>query len=107
MEYVFLYFLLLVCMENNIALAAEEPRCSKFDFEEKMLEKMVKMEYSTGIMMEEFRKIKTEVQEGLVAMKQELSNEKLNLIEEREKYEQVIQGNFLLRMCSVYKCVFK
>ena len=40
-----------------------EPKCSKFDFEEKLLEKMVRMEHQNKVMMEDFMKISQQVKE--------------------------------------------
>ena len=47
--------ILASCSES---LPVDEPRCLKFDFEEQLLEKMVRMEHSGGVMMEEFRESK-------------------------------------------------
>ena len=47
-----------------------EPICSRFHYEEMLLEKMIRLEHSTNLIMEEFRTIKTEVDTNLAAVKQ-------------------------------------
>ena len=61
-----------------LCMADIEPKCSKFDFEEKLLEKMVRMEHQNKVMMEDFMKISQQVKEDqrqfnkqLVTMKTE------------------------------------
>ena len=46
---------------TEIFCHAIEPKCSKFDFEEKLLEKMVRLEHSTNSMMEEFKELSLQV----------------------------------------------
>ena len=43
----------------------QEPRCSKFDFEEKVLEKMVRMEHKMELMEEENEKLKAKLSSDL------------------------------------------
>ena len=43
----FLFIMGTICQRIGIG---EEPICSKFDFEEKVLEKMVKIDHKTGLM---------------------------------------------------------
>ena len=77
------------CSES---LPVEEPRCSKFDFEEKLLEKMVRMEHSGGVMMEEFRELTADVKDGLGAMKREFDEIKRQAQEERDRNTQMLRG---------------
>ena len=62
-----------------------EPRCSKYDFEEKVLEKMVRVEHSTNLIMDEFRAIKTQVASTLDTMRKEADEMKTVLEEERKR----------------------
>ena len=62
-----------------------EPVCSKYHFEEKVLEKLVRMEHSNAIMMEEFISIKEKVSEDLAGIKTETEYIKETLKEEKEK----------------------
>lgn len=57
-----LYLLVLMTMIVS-CMADMEPKCSKFDFEEKLLEKMVRMEHQNKLMMEDFMKISQQVKE--------------------------------------------
>ena len=73
-------------------MSSEEPRCSKFDFEEKLLEKMVRMEHSGGLMMEEFRKLTANVKDSLGAMRSEFDEIKREAQEERKRSTQMVRG---------------
>ena len=53
-------------------VADMEPKCSKFDFEEKLLEKLIKVDHKTGLMMESLEDKLSKVQEELVMVKREL-----------------------------------
>lgn len=66
----------------------QEPVCSKYHFEEKVLEKLVRMEHRNAIMMEEFNDIKTKVGEGLAGVNTETKYIKETLKEEKEKLKQ-------------------
>ena len=59
----FLYGLsiVVVLLLTEIFCHAIEPKCSKFDYEEKLLEKMVRLEHSTNMMMEEFKELSLQV----------------------------------------------
>ena len=72
----------------------QEPICSKFDFEERILEKMVRMEHSNGVMMEEFRKLAVDVKENLRVMQSEFDMIKQEASEERERNKQMIEGKY-------------
>ena len=70
-----LFLILLLTSGRN----GEEPRCSKYDFEEKMLEKMVRMEFQMERMKSEVEQcvktvenIKTEVSDQMKKNQQEL-----------------------------------
>ena len=54
----------------------QEPVCSKFHYEEMLLEKMIRLEHSTNLMMEEFREIRAKVDNNLAAVKKATENMK-------------------------------
>ena len=83
-----------VCIlaSRSESLPVDESRCSKFDFEEKLLEKMVRMEHSAGVMMEEFRELTADVKDGLGAMKREFDEIKQQAQEERDRNIQMVRG---------------
>ena len=82
-------FMLLVCSE---CLQVEEPKCSKFDFEEKLLEKMVRMEHSGGVMMKEFQEIAANVKVSLETMRREFDEIKREIQEERNNNARMLRG---------------
>lgn len=49
-------FLLLICVIVG-ASKAFEPVCSKFDYEEKLLEKMVRLEFQVSRMLDEMKEV--------------------------------------------------
>ena len=51
---------------------AMEPRCSKFDFEEKVLEKLVSLEHTTETRMVDLENKCNKLQEELACVKEEL-----------------------------------
>ena len=82
----------IACLSWSSCMSSEEPRCSKFDFEEKLLEKMVRMEHSGGLMMEEFRKLTANVKDSLGAMRSEFDEIKREAQEERKRSTQMVRG---------------
>ncbi|XP_045205567.2 complement C1q-like protein 2 [Mercenaria mercenaria] len=46
---------------KSMMVAAKEPACSKFDFEEKLLEKVIRMEIKVEQIVEEMKKTKTDM----------------------------------------------
>jgi uncharacterized protein YicC (UPF0701 family) len=46
---------------QHVAVARNEPACSKFDYEEKLLEKMIRMEIKMEQMVNEIKKTKDDV----------------------------------------------
>ncbi|XP_053405010.1 C1q-related factor-like [Mercenaria mercenaria] len=78
-----------------LTVIAEEPHCSKYDFEEKILEKLVRMEYQMERMKiegleraENMAKTKTEVATALETLDQSVAKIKSKLEEESTAFEQ-------------------
>ena len=69
----------LIGLEANLVSSKDdrEPVCSKYHFEEKVLEKLVRMEHSNAIMMEEFNGIKDKLSADLASMKKETEDMKI------------------------------
>ena len=63
----------------------QEPVCSRFHYEEMLLEKMIRLEHSTNLMMGEFREIKTQVDNNLAVVNQTTEDMKLSLEEGLQK----------------------
>ena len=81
-----------------------EPKCSKYDFEEKLLEKMIRLEHSTGIMMERFNDLSEKVENDLSTMKQEFNGIKLQVKEDQEHFRKIAEGKNELGSI-VYLCI--
>ena len=64
-----------------------EPKCSKFDYDERLLEKMIRLEHSTGLMIESFKKISTQIEADLADMKREFSDIKQQAITQRNSFQ--------------------
>ena len=90
----------IVLLVYSECLPVEEPKCSKFDFEEKLLEKMVRMEHSGGVMMKEFQEIAASVKDDLGKMKREFDEIKREVQEERISNERRFQGCYIVYLCS-------
>lgn len=77
----------MLCTLHTIAIGHDtEPRCSKFHYDEQLLEKMIRMEHSSSLMMEEFRALKAQISSDLESVKAEKENMKTVL---QEKFEQI------------------
>ena len=76
-------------------MAGNEPKCSKFDFEEKVLEKMVRMEHSTEIMMERFNDLFEKVDNNLKTMRDEFEDMNLRIKEDQDYYKQELDGKIM------------
>jgi len=75
-----------------------EPVCSKFDFEEKTLQKLVRMEFNFEKVVEEFNKIKSRVADNIG----QLQDERKALEDERQ-ITQVMKCDLKLR--NIHVCV--
>lgn len=64
-----------------------EPKCSKFDYDERLLEKMIRLEHSTGLMIESFKKISTQIEADLADMKREFSDIQQQAITQRNSFQ--------------------
>ena len=100
-----LYNLFVILVAAAICRTQREPRCSKYDFEEKVLEKLVRMEHSNELIIEEFREISTRVKEDIGTMKGELTEVKRQAKEEQTRLKAFVEGNlfaFLPRPRNLY-----
>ena len=95
------FTIIIILVRCSECLPLDEPKCSKFDFEEKLLEKMVRMEHSGGVMMKEFREIATNVKDGLESMRQEFDDIKRGAQEERNSSRQMVRG---MLQQNIYTC---
>ena len=55
-----------------------EPRCSKYDFEEKVLEKVIRFENKMELLSDSMEKIATKVKSDFDSMKKDLEQQRLN-----------------------------
>ena len=74
--YLFVYFL---CFESCGCAMFDEPRCSKYDFEEKVLEKVVRFEHKIELITETLKEFSTQ-------MKDEMSDLKADWTETKERF---------------------
>ena len=88
-------FLIAVCTRVCCYVVEVEPKCSKFDFEEKVLEKMVRLEHSTEIMMERFTNLHEKVENSLKTMKDEFDAMKLRIKEVQDNFKQKLDGKII------------
>ena len=85
-------FFIAVCTGVYCYVVDDEPKCSKFDFEEKVLEKMVRLEHSTEIMMKRFHNMHEKVENSLKTMKDEFDVMKLRIKEDQDYFKQKLEG---------------
>ena len=85
-------FVFILILELKVACCYAEPRCSKFDFEEKLLEKVIRMELATGVMMDQFKEISMEVKDSLQKINENFKEIKLEAKEELERVKQLSEG---------------
>ena len=97
--YVWIGFLYTVVRFSSAYSIEVEPKCSKYDFEEKLLEKMIRLEHSTGIMMERFNDLSEKVENDLSTMKQEFNGIKLQVKADQGHYRKIAKGKN--ELCSV------
>ena len=82
----------------------QEPVCSRFHYDEMLLEKMIRLEHSTNLMMEEFRSIQVKVDNDLATVRkatedmkssfqQELDNQRKASEEMKEMIQNETQAN--------------
>ena len=69
-----------------------EPKCSRFDFEEKLLEKAVKLEHTSGLMAKTFKEFSTQMKTDLQKMKDDFEEMKAETKTELARLEQLIEG---------------
>lgn len=78
-------------LQKEIFCHVIEPRCSKFDYEERLLEKMVRLEHSTNNMMVEFKEISLQVKDGLTSTKTELTETRQQLEKDQDNSSRAIE----------------
>ena len=93
----FVLFLIAGCTRVHCYVQGAEPKCSKFDFEEKVLEKMVRLEHSTEIMMKRSHKLHEKVENSLKTMKDEFDAMKLRIKDDQDYFKQKLDGKIILR----------
>ena len=69
-----------------------EPKCSQFDFQEKLLEKVVKLDHSSGLMSDQFKEFSQQITGELQMLKTEFKEYKTTMKTELTKLEQSIEG---------------
>ena len=85
-------FVFILALSIKVARCDAEPRCSKFDFEEKLLEKVVRMEHATGVMMDQFKDLSMVVKDSLHNIKVKNEEIKVEAKEEMERIKQLSEG---------------
>ena len=88
-------FLIACCNRVYCYVGDAEPKCSKFDFEEKVLEKMVRLEHSTEIMMKRFHNLHEKVENSLKTMTEEFDVMKLRIKEDQDYFKQKLDGKII------------
>ena len=83
--YIWAVFATLCTLHTLIFGHDTEPMCSKFHYDEQLLEKMIRMEHSANLMMEEFRALRAQVSSDLEGVKKEMENMKTISQEEQEQ----------------------
>ena len=87
-------FVFVLALSLNVARCDAEPRCSKFDFEEKLLEKVVRMEHATNVMMEQFKELSMEVKDSLHKIKENFEEIKVEAKEELKRVKRISEGKY-------------
>jgi len=77
----------LVCLIFLCGSFASEPKCSKFDFEEKTLEKVIRMELTMERLLAENKEVEQRMADTLNTMQQE----RQTLQEERQAMQQTLE----------------
>ena len=98
----FYVFVLTNLFTKGLGRFGIEPKCSKFDFEEKLLEKLVRMEHSAELMGEKIDVLDKE----FLAVKNDMGKFEHDTNTELEKVEGLIKGNYetkvLFFLCSFF-----
>jgi len=76
-------FTLFVVVGLACGIVTGEPACSKFDFEEKTLQKLVRMEFNFEKVLEEFNEVKQRVADN----SKELQDERKTLEDARQNMQ--------------------
>ena len=82
--YLFVYFL---CFESCGCAMFDEPRCSKYDFEEKVLEKVLRFELKMETMTETLKGYSTQMKDEITQMKGEISQMKMDWTDTKERFQ--------------------
>ena len=91
----FVLFVIASCHNIHCYVVDVEPKCSKFDFEEKVLEKMVRLEHSTEMIMKRFHNLHEKVENSLKTMKDEFDAMKLRVKEDQDYFKQKLDGKIM------------
>lgn len=94
---------IFISISFSLCHIREEPICSKFHYEEQLLEKMVRMEHASGLMSEDFKQLTRKVENALETTRSELNGierqaqkgleqYKRQALEELEQYKRQVQA---------------
>ena len=80
----------ICCSLHHVMGVHMEPKCSKFDYDERLLEKMIKLEHSTGLMMKSFNEISTQIGADLADMKREFNDIKQQITDQKNSLQDLL-----------------
>ena len=94
----FYVFVLTNLLSKGLGSFGIEPKCSKFDFEEKLLEKMVRIEHSAELMGDKIDVLDKE----FLAVKNDMGKFEHDTNTELERVEGLIEGNYEQKLCVFF-----
>ena len=94
----FYVFVLTNLLSKGLGSFGIEPKCSKFDFEEKMLEKVVRMEHSAELMGDKIDVL----DKKFLAVKNDMGKFEHDANTELERVEGLIEGNYETKVVCVF-----
>ena len=73
----------------------DEPKCSKFDYDEKLLEKMIRLEHKTGLMMDMVNTFVTDTKSDIATIRQQTEEMKQQVQYFQDRINETTQRDLL------------
>ena len=86
------------CLQEHNLIELCEPKCSRFDYEEKTLEKIIRMEVSIQNKLEEYKELKN----CILMILQQVNNERKDLENENENMQVRKTQYFLIQHSAFF-----
>ena len=94
-----LWFIYTLLKVKSVSVSSfvidDEPKCSKFDYDEKLLEKMIRLEHKNGLMIDTVKTFVADTERDITAIRQETEEMKQQVQYLNSRVNETLHGGLL------------